>query len=107
MNTERRDAERLAARGNIRLEMGGISYLAVIRNLSQTGCMVEAAGLPESVGLRCEVPLMPGYKASGRIAWQLGEAIGISFMMPIPEGLVRDYALDDWTMRRVNRQQGR
>ena len=106
MNTERRDSERLAAQGNVHLDLGGISYMVVMRNLSQTGCMVEATDLPASVGMRCDIGLMPGYKATGRIAWQLGEAVGISFMVSIPAALVRDYALDDWPMRSVNRHQG-
>ena len=75
MNEERRDNERHATRGNIHLDLGGISYLTIMRNLSQTGCMVEAAGLPASVGMRCEIALMPGYRASGRIARHMMMAI--------------------------------
>lgn len=99
MTVERRESERLTARGSVRLAVGGISYFGTLRNLSQAGCMIESADFPTEIGARCEVYLLPGYAASGRVAWQLGEAVGISFIVTVPNALVRELALDDWSMR--------
>ncbi len=107
MNTDRRSAERRTTRGSVRVEIQGHNFFGTMRNLSQAGCMIEAAQLAAKVGARCEVTLLPGYSASGRIAWQLGEAIGISFLMPIPAALVRELALDDWSMRSEHRAGGK
>ena len=103
MDGERRNTERLATRGSVRFELGGVSHFGTMRNLSQTGCMIESPGLAAEIGERCEVTLMAGYSASGRVAWQLGEAVGISFLIPAPTALVRELALDDWTMRSEKR----
>lgn len=103
MDGERRNTERLTTRGSVRFELGGVSHFGIIRNLTQTGCMIESHALAAEIGERCEVTLMPGYSASGRVAWQLGEAVGISFLIPVPTALVRELALDDWTMRSEKR----
>ena len=103
MNSERRNTERLTTRGSVRFELGGISHFGAMRNLSQAGCMIESPSLAAEIGERCEVTLMPGYSASGRVAWQLGDAVGISFLIPVPLALVRELALDDWTMRSEKR----
>lgn len=103
MSNERRNTDRSATRGSVRLELGGISHFGTMRNLSQAGCMIESPGLVAEIGERCEVTLMPGYSTSGRVAWQLGDAVGISFLIPVPSALVRELALDDWTMRSEKR----
>lgn len=99
MNSERRAWQRSATREIVRFELAGLACAGTMRNLSQLGCMIEAVGLSAEIGVRCEVSLLPGYTASGRVAWQLGEAVGISFHQPIPLGLVREFALDDWPLR--------
>lgn len=103
MNVERRNKERLTTRGSVRFDLGGISHFGTMRNLSQTGCMIESPSLAAEIGERCEVALMPGYSTSGRVAWQLGDSVGISFLIPVPAALVRELALDDWTMRSEKR----
>ena len=103
MSAERRDAERLTTRGSVRFEIGGISHFGTMRNLSQTGCMIESPDLSAEIGARCEVSLLSGYSASGRVAWLLGESVGISFLLPVPAALVRELALNDWTMRSEKR----
>ena len=37
--------------------------------------------------------------AAGEVAWQLGESIGIFFLEPISQRVVRHYAMDDWMLR--------
>ena len=102
MYTERRNEDRRDSKESVRFELGGQLHFGTMRNLSQAGCMIESPGIEAEIGARCEIRLIPGYVASGRIAWQLGEAIGISFHLPIPIGLVREYSLDDWPMRAEN-----
>lgn len=104
MYTERRNEDRRESKESVRFELGGQLHFGTMRNLSQAGCMIESPGIEAEIGARCEIRLIPGYVASGRIAWQLGEAIGISFHLPIPIGLVREYSLDDWPMRAENIQ---
>ena len=98
---ERRSGPRVATEEGVAIETGGFTGLATIRNLSQAGCMIECAGFEASIGDHCELALYPGFPASGRIVWQLGEAIGISFFQPVPIGIVLEYALDDWRLRRA------
>ncbi|MBX7528038.1 PilZ domain-containing protein [Qipengyuania vesicularis] len=104
MYTERRNEDRRDSKESVRFELCGQLHFGTMRNLSQAGCMIESPGIEAEIGARCEIRLIPGYVASGRIAWQLGEAIGISFHLPIPIGLVREYSLDDWPMRAENIQ---
>ncbi|MBX7458545.1 PilZ domain-containing protein [Qipengyuania sp. 1NDH17] len=104
MSIERRNTERMTTRGSVRFELGGISHFGTMRNLSQAGCMIESPNLAAEIGERCEVTLLPGYSASGRVAWQLGEAVGISFLIPVPSALVSELAMDDWSMRSDKRR---
>lgn len=99
MEVERRNKQRVTTQGSVRFEIDGIAHFGTMRNLSQTGCMIETPEFVAEIGQRCEVALLPGYSASGRVAWQLGEAVGISFLSPVPQILVRELALDDWGMR--------
>ena len=98
---ERRKSERYPTRDMVRIVIGGVETEAAMRNLSQAGCMVECGEMEVSVGQICELDLHPGFPASGRVAWQLGEAMGISFHQPVPKGIVSGYALDDWHLRRA------
>ncbi len=95
---KRREVRKLAA-GDVRIAVGGVWCPCAIRNLSSSGCMVEATRLSVAVGATIELVLAPDCVVSGEIAWQLGESIGIFFPEPIPEHLVRHYALDDWMLR--------
>ncbi|MBX7539436.1 PilZ domain-containing protein [Qipengyuania sphaerica] len=106
MLEDRRLGHRSETRESIRFELRGALRFGTMRNLSQLGCMLESPALDVEVGERCEVRLMAGYVVSGRVAWQLGDAIGISFHLPIPSSLVRDFALDDWSLRAANGQAG-
>ena len=98
---DRRQAERFPTRDVVRIIIGGVEAEAAMRNLSAAGCMVECSDIEVSVGQICELQLHPGFPASGRVAWQLGEALGISFHQPVPKGIVSGYALDDWHLRRA------
>ena len=102
MKDERRYTPRSETRQSVRFDLGGRLCFGTMRNLSQSGCMIESPGIDVEIGSRCEIRLVPGYVANGRIAWQLGDSIGISFHLPIPVALVREYALDDWAMRAAN-----
>ena len=106
MLEDRRSELRKDTQESVRFELGGILHFGNMRNLSQLGCMIESPNLSAEIGARCEIRLMPGYIASGRVAWQLGEALGISFHLPIPSALVREFALDDWPVRAANRASG-
>ncbi|WP_083800366.1 PilZ domain-containing protein [Erythrobacter sp. SD-21] len=99
MNTDRRSRERSDTSETVRVEIGGRDIFGTMRNLSQMGCMVETLYGAADLGERCEVSLIPGYSVSGRIAWQLGRAMGIAFSHPVPLALVQEIALDDWPMR--------
>jgi hypothetical protein len=85
----------------VRLTITGVQTKAIMRNLSQAGCMLECSEVEVEIGQFCEIDLRPEFPASGRIAWALGNALGISFHQPVPIGIVRDYALDDWALRRM------
>lgn len=98
---DRRQEARYSTSDKVRITIGGIEAEGAMRNLSQAGCMIECGDLEAEVGQMCEIDLRPGFAASGRIAWQLGNALGISFHQPVPKGIVRDYALDDWLLRRA------
>ena len=96
---DRRRQSRAAASGNVRIVVDGETSWCAIRNLSSSGCMVEAATCPSRVGSDVELVLLPNYRVTGQVAWQLGESTGIFFPQPIPEFLVRHFALDDWLLR--------
>lgn len=106
MTQDRRKQERSATRESVRFELAGVLHFGTMRNLSRHGCMIESPALEAAIGQRCEIRLLPGYVVSGRIAWQLGDGIGISFHLPIPSALVREFSLDDWAMRSAARQVG-
>lgn len=98
---DRRKEARSPTRDTVAFEVGGQSFDATMRNLSQAGCMIECSEAEAEIGQFCEVMLQPEFPASGRIAWQLGGALGIAFHQPVPIGIVRNYALDDWMFRRM------
>ncbi|QZD91023.1 PilZ domain-containing protein [Qipengyuania aurantiaca] len=106
MNIERRIAERSSTRESVRIALGAYQLFGTMRNLSQQGCMVESPNAEVEVGDRCDVFLAPDYSVGGRIAWQLGDALGISFVHPVPESLVREFALDDWPQRAIMKRIG-
>lgn len=90
---------RNATRGHVEFEASGLTHSGAMRNLSQLGCMIEAPMLEAFVGDRISVDLLPDLAASGRIAWRLGDAVGISFDAPVPTQIVKEFALDDWSLR--------
>lgn len=97
---DRRHEARSPTQDTIAFEVGGRSFTATMRNLSQAGCMIECPEIEAEIGQFCEVVLQPDFPCSGRIAWQLGGALGIAFHQPVPVGIVRTYALEDWSLRR-------
>ena len=106
MYFERRIADPSETRESVRIALGAYQLFGTMRNLSQQGCMVESPNADVEVGDGCDVFLAHDYSVSGRIAWQLGEALGISFVHPVPESLVREFALDDWPQRAVLKRVG-
>ena len=99
---DRRHEARSPTLDAVTFEVGGRSFTATMRNLSQAGCMIECGEVEADIGQFCEIALRPDFPASGRIAWQLGGAFGISFHQPVPVGIVRTYALDNWALRRAS-----
>ena len=98
---DRRTEARSPTHDTVAFEVGGQTFDAKMRNLSQSGCMIECSDAEAEIGQFCEIVLRPEFPASGRIAWQLGAALGIAFHQPVPIGIVRNYALDDWMLRRA------
>lgn len=99
MTMERRSEPRSGTLDDVRVTIDGIGLRCAMRNLSLSGCMVECRDLVARVGSPVEIVLLPGQVASGTVAWQLGESIGIAFTEPVSPQLVRHYALDDWLLR--------
>ena len=98
---DRRRAMRCPSRYSVHVVIDGLQLEAPLRNLSEAGCMLELGAAEVDVGSLCSVVLRPDFPVSGRIAWRLGDAAGIAFHQPVPQGIVRDYALDDWLLRRA------
>ena len=96
---DRRREGRRPTQQDVRLTVAGHGLRATMRNLSLSGCMVECRDIDASVGTPVEIVLLPGYVASGEIAWQLGDSFGIFFHEPVGAAVVRDFALDDWLLR--------
>ncbi len=96
---ERRGEDRSGTLDDLRITIGGHGLRCAMRNLSPSGCMVECQDIVAEVGTRVEVVLLPGQVAAGEVAWQLGESIGIFFLEPISQRVVRHYAMDDWMLR--------
>ena len=96
---DRRDEQRSQTQDNLRVTIGGTGLRCAMRNLSLSGCMIEFRDLIADVGTPVEVVLLPGQVAAGEVAWQLGESIGIFFLEPISQRVVRHYAMDDWMLR--------
>jgi hypothetical protein len=83
--------DRIAPRTNLLLaataEVGGRSLPVRIRNLSETGAMVEGAGLPEA-GM--PLVLMRGdLQVAATVAWAAGSRRGVRFGGPTP--------VNEWT----------
>ncbi|HEX8307495.1 MAG TPA: PilZ domain-containing protein [Allosphingosinicella sp.] len=83
--------DRVAPRTNLLLaataEVGGRSLPVRIRNLSETGAMVEGAGLPEA-GM--QFTLMRGdLQVAATVAWAAGGRRGVRFAGPTP--------VNEWT----------
>jgi hypothetical protein len=83
--------DRVAPRTNLLLaataEVGGRSLPIRIRNLSDTGAMVEGAGLPEA-GMPLIV-MRGDLQVAATIAWAVGGRRGIRFAGPVP--------VNEWT----------
>ena len=99
MDDTRRTEERTDTRASVRFDIGGVLRFGTVRNLSRGGCMIESSQIDSEVGTRCAVRLGPSRIVNGRVAWMLGQAMGVTFDLPIPDALVRRYALDDWPCR--------
>lgn len=91
MEAEGSAEDRAAPRTNLLLaataEIGGRSLPVRIRNLSETGAMVEGAGLPEA-GM--PMVLMRGdLQVAATVAWAAGGRRGVRFGGPVP--------VNEWT----------
>ena len=96
---DRRKEYRSPTRETICATIAGADTVCTMRNLSQSGCMIEGNALPGEIGAAVTVQLMTDLAVSGEVAWQLGESMGIFFLQPIPLSVVRRFALDDWPLR--------
>ena len=96
---DRRKEDRSQTRETIRATIAGVDTLCTMRNLSQSGCMIEGGALPGEIGAPVTIQLMADLAVSGEVAWQLGESMGIFFLQPMPLSVVRSFALDDWPLR--------
>ncbi len=96
---DRRKDNRSPPRETVRATIAGVDTLCTMRNLSQSGCMIEGGALPGDIGAPVTIELMPDLAVSGEVAWQLGQSMGIFFFQPIPLSTVRSFALDDWPLR--------
>lgn len=79
--------------------IAGAGTRCAMVNLSPSGCLIESRHLSAEIGTPVEIMFMPGYTATGEIAWQLGESIGVFFVHPIHPNIVRHFGLDDWMLR--------
>ncbi|MEZ5680695.1 MAG: PilZ domain-containing protein [Erythrobacter sp.] len=95
---ERRQESRKTTQDTVRVNLGGRSLRCRMLNLSASGCMIECDDAITEVGAHFEVLLGPGVMAQGRVAWQLGESVGVLFHAPIPETIVREYAIEGWPL---------
>ena len=86
-------------RETVRARIAGVDAACVMRNLSQSGCLVEGAALSAEIGAPITIVLSEHLSVDGQIAWQLGESMGVFFDRPIPLDVVRSFALHDWPAR--------
>lgn len=96
---DRRKETRSPTRETVRATIAGADTVCTMRNLSQSGCMIEGETLPGEIGAAVTIHLMIDLAVSGEVAWQLGESMGVFFLQPIPLSVVRSFALDDWPLR--------
>ena len=96
---DRRKEDRSRTRETVRATIAGVDTLCIMRNLSQSGCMIEGGALPGDIGAPVTVQLTADLAVSGEVAWQVGESMGVFFLQPIPLSVVRGFALDDWSLR--------
>ena len=96
---DRRKENRSQTRESLRARIAGIEVACVMRNLSQSGCLIDGTALPGDIGAPVAIDLLPGLTVEGEVAWQLGESMGIFFLAPIPLSVVQGFALDDWPLR--------
>ena len=96
---DRRKDQRSITREAVRARIAGRDAECIMRNLSQSGCLVEGAALPAEIGAPITIVLSEHLSVDGQIAWQLGEGMGVVFARPIPPDVVRSFALDDWPAR--------
>lgn len=96
---DRRKEDRSETRETLRATIAGAEVICSMRNLSQSGCMIEGETLPGEIGAPVTIHLMKNLRVEGEVAWQLGECMGIFFIAPIPLAVVRSFALDDWPLR--------
>lgn len=96
---DRRKEDRSLTRETIHATIAGTDTICAMRNLSQSGCMIEGDALPGEIGSAVTIQLLTDLAVCGEVAWQLGESMGIFFLEPIPLSVVRGFALDDWPLR--------
>lgn len=68
--------------------IAGVPGLAFLYNLSTGGCMLESSAAV-AVGDAVSVALEGFETATGKVAWQAGQCVGVSFALPVHEAIVR------------------
>ena len=95
---ERRKEPRWGAVGRVRMRIGDRSVLCRMRDISQTGCMVESPAFALSLGTRVEFDLGLGVLIEGEIAWQLGEHFGVYFDTNLPDQMLEKFSAKEAKM---------
>ncbi|MDG5747827.1 PilZ domain-containing protein [Qipengyuania sp. XHP0207] len=96
---DRRKEFRIVTREDVRATIAGVDGQFRLRNLSQSGCLIEGSSIPADIGIPIKIVLSADLSVDGQIAWQLGDSMGIFFDSPIALEVVRSFALDDWPTR--------
>lgn len=94
-----RDGSGKAGARQVMLMAGSSVFRAQMQNLSRKGCLVECSECVFPLGSDVQVGIDADQVVAGRIAWRVGSGMGIEFVEPLPIGVVRATALDDWMLR--------
>ena len=96
---DRRKEHRSATSRTVGAKFGAVQLSCTMRNLSQSGCLLECNLPTGEVGMQVTITLEDGLNVPGEVAWQLGTSTGIFFLAPIALDVVQRFALDDWPLR--------
>ena len=96
---ERRVETRVESNRQVILTSSGAFLHGQMVNLSSAGCLIDCPSCSLELGQQVDIGLAVDMLVSGRVAWRLGNSVGIKFHEPIAGDLVRSTALDEWLLR--------